>query len=67
MDNGIIILNLHCFEAVADYWKLMDKVCRRIVERVELVFRGIRHKNKVVNNNCIIYLDFISLKVIMEN
>lgn len=28
------------YRQVGDYWKLMDKVCRRIVTKVESDFRG---------------------------
>ncbi|AKB26789.1 putative nucleotidyltransferase [Methanosarcina siciliae T4/M] len=28
------------YRQVGDYWKLMDEVCRRVVERVELDFPG---------------------------
>lgn len=32
------------YRQVRDYWKLMDEVCRRVVERVELDFPGIQEE-----------------------
>lgn len=30
------------YQQVGDYWKLIDEVCRRIVNKVESDFRGLR-------------------------
>jgi hypothetical protein len=46
------------YQQIGDYWKLMDEICRRIIEKIESDFwsKPEENKNKVAKSNLISFL-----------